>query len=155
MESEHISLFLTGVETLLPFVGLDLQLDERLAKFYFKKLDPQQQNLLMDMVHVYADATGLEVAYSDGDALFARLSHASLHAFGLAIETTINAIEDCLRKDERTLTREHFACAYAAKSGRPALDNPFLADRWHEIVCKTHVEEANELGPPPAAKRGK
>ncbi|MFK4724622.1 hypothetical protein ABIE89_005722 [Bradyrhizobium niftali] len=155
MESEHIALFLTGVETLLPFVGLDPQLDERLAKFYFRKLVPQQQELLTDMVHVYAEATGLDVAYSDDDALFARLSHASLHAFGLSIETTINAIADCLRKDEKTLTREHFACAYAAKSGRTALDNPFLADRWHEIICKTHVEEANELGPPAATERDK
>ncbi|WP_316206801.1 MULTISPECIES: TniB family NTP-binding protein [unclassified Bradyrhizobium] len=155
MESERITLFLSGVETLIPFIGLDSQLDERLTKFYFRRLVPQQQDLLADMVHVYADAVCLDVAYSNTDALFARLSHASLHAFGRTVEITIDAIADCLRKEEKTLTREHFACAYAAKSGQPASENPFLADRWHDIVCKTHVEKANELGPLPAAARGK
>jgi Bacterial TniB protein len=153
MESEHIVLFVSGIETLLPFIALDSQLDERLVKFYFRKLAPEHQDLLADMVHVYAEAAGLDVAYSDEDDLFARLSHASLNAFGLAVETAVAAIGFGLRNNEKTLTRQHFAAVYAAKTGQDAPNNPFLAERWHEVVCRTHVEGTNAAGPPSPTDR--
>ena len=51
METELISLIISGVETLTPFIALDPQLDRRLTKIYFRKLTPQDQDLLADMVH--------------------------------------------------------------------------------------------------------
>jgi hypothetical protein len=153
METELISLIISGVETLTPFIALDPQLDRRLTKIYFRKLTPQDQDLLADMVHAYVEEAGIEVAYSDSDYLFARLSHASLEALGLSIETTIAAIAHCMRKGEKTLIREHFAAVYAAKTGQDASNNPFLAERWHEVVCRTHVEEANAAGPPSPTDR--
>ncbi|MEI9923438.1 MAG: TniB family NTP-binding protein [Bradyrhizobium sp.] len=154
METERLTLILSGVETLTPFIALDPQLDRRLTKIYFRELTPQDHDTLADMVHAYAEEAGVEVAYSDTDFLFARLSHASLNALGLSIETTIAAIAHCLRKGEKTLIREHFAAVYAAKWSRAAPDNPFLADRWHEINCRTHVDKANASGPSLATARG-
>lgn len=155
MESEKIVLFVSGIDTLLPFIALDSQLDERLVKFHFRKLTPEHQDLLADMVHVYAEAAGLGVAYSDADSLFARLSHASLDALGLAIETTIAAIAVCLRNEEKILTRGTFATVYAVKTGKAAPQNPFLAERWHDVACGTAPEAVHSDGPPPATQRGK
>jgi hypothetical protein len=153
METERISLIISGVETLTPFIALDPQLDRRLAKIYFRELAPEDHDVLADMVHAYAEEAGVEVAYADEDSLFARLAHASLYALGLSIETTIAAIALCMRKGEKTLVREHFAAVYAAKWDRAAPDNPFLAERWHEVNCRTHVEEADPAGPPSPTKR--
>jgi hypothetical protein len=153
METERISLVLSGVETLIPFFALDPQLDRRMTKVYFHRLTPADLDLVADMVHAYVEEAGLQIAYSDSDAVFARLVHASLYAWGLTIEMTISAIAFCKQKGDTALTREHFASVYAAKSGKPAPDNPFLAERWHEIVCKTSVEEANAAGPALATER--
>lgn len=153
METERVSLIISGVETLTPFIALDPQLDRRLTKIYFRKLMPKDQDILADMVHAYAAEAGIDVAYSDGDHLFARLAHASLDALGLSIETTIAAIAQCLRKSEKVLMREHFSAVYAAKTGQDAPNNPFLAERWHEVNCRTHVEEANAAGPPSPTDR--
>lgn len=155
METDRITLILSGVETLIPFLALDPQLDRRMSKVPFPRLTPEDLDLVADMVHAYVEEAGLEIAYSDSDALFARLAHASLYALGLSIENTISAIAYCKCKGDATLTRDHYASVYAAKSGKAAPDNPFLAERWHEIVCKTAVEEANAAGPPSAAARTK
>jgi len=155
METERISLVLSGVETLIPFLALDPQLDRRMTKVPFNKLTPEDLDLVADMVHAYVEEAGLQIAYDDSDALFPRLAHASLYALGLSIENTISSIAFCKGKGDATLTREHYASVYAAKSGKAAPENPFLAERWHEIVCKTSVEEANAAGPPPATARGK
>lgn len=155
METERITLILSGVETLIPFLALDPQLDRRMSKVSFSRLTSEDLDLVADMVHAYVEEAGLQIAYSDRDALFARLTHASLYALGLTIENTISAIAYCKGKGDATLTRDHFASIYAAKSGKAAPDNPFLADRWHEIVCKTAVEEANAAGPPSATARGR
>jgi hypothetical protein len=153
METERITLTLSGVETLLPFLALDPQLDRRLTKVAFRRLTPADLDQVADMVHTYVEEAGLQIAYEDNEELFARLAHASLYALGLSIETTISAIAHCKGTGEATLTREHFASVYAAKSGKAAPDNPFLADRWHEIVCKTAVEKANPVGPPSPTER--
>jgi hypothetical protein len=153
LETERITLILSGVETLLPFLAFDPQLDRRLTKVFFPRLTPADLDLVADMVHAYVEEAGLQVAYADSEDLFARLAHASLYALGLSIETTISAIAYCKRKGDATLTRDHFASVYAAKSGKSAPDNPFLAERWHEIVCRTSVAEANASGPPLATER--
>jgi hypothetical protein len=153
METERLSIVLSGVETLIPFLALDPQLDRRITKVNFHRLTSADLDLVADMVHAYVEEAGLQIAYSDSDAVFARLVHASLYAWGLTIETTISAIAFCKQKGDTALTPEHFASVYAAKSGKPAPDNPFLAERWHEIVCKTSVEEADAAGPALATER--
>jgi hypothetical protein len=155
METERVSLIVSGVETLIPFLALDPQLDRRMTKVNFNLLTPADLDLLADVVHAYVEEAGLQIAYSNSDALFARLAHASLYALGLSIETTISAIAYCKQTHATTLTRDHFASVYASKSGKAAPDNPFLAERWHEIVCKTAVAKADVAGPPSAAARGK
>ncbi|WP_076860217.1 TniB family NTP-binding protein [Bradyrhizobium mercantei] len=155
METDRITLILSGVETLLPFLALDPQLDRRLTKVPFRRLTLADLDLIADVVHAYVEEAGLQIAYSDGDALFARLTHASLYALGLTIENTISAIAYCKVKGDSALTRDHYADVYAAKAGKGAQDNPFLAERWFEIACRTSVEEADVAGPPPATTRGK
>jgi hypothetical protein len=155
MEVERITVVLSGIETLLPFLALDPQLDRRMTKTFFPRLTPSDLDLVTDMVHAYVDEAGLQIAYSDSNALFPRLMHASLYAWGLSIENTIAAIAFCKQKGDPTLTIEHFASVYASTSGKSAPENPFVAERWHEIVCKTAAYEANPIGPPVATERGK
>ncbi|MET4085624.1 TniB family NTP-binding protein [Bradyrhizobium sp. S3.5.5] len=155
MEVERITVIISGIETLLPFLALDPQLDRRMTKVYFHRLTPTDTPKVADMVHAYAEEAGLEIAYSDEEVLFPRLMHASLQAWGLSIENTISAIACCKQKGDTTLTKDHFASVYAAKTGKAVPENPFLADRWHEIVCKTAVHEADAAGPPLATERGK
>jgi hypothetical protein len=153
METERLTLILSGVETLVPFIALDPQLDRRMTKVHFRRLTPEDFDLVADMVHAYVEEADLQIAYTDSDDLFARLVHSSLYALGLSIENTIGAIAYCKRKGDQTLTREHFASVYAAKTGQCAPENPFVAERWHEIVCRTSVKEANPAGPPSPTAR--
>ncbi len=155
MEAERISVIISGIETLKPFLALDSQLDRRMSKVYFNRLEPTDIDTLADIVHGYVEQAGMEIAYSDADALFPRLMHASLYALGLSIENTIAAIAWAKQSGAGTLNKAHFSATYAAKSGKPASENPYEAERWYEVKVETTVEKPNPNGPTPPAARGK
>ncbi len=157
MEGRRISLILSGVDAMVDFLQFDEQLFRRMT---LKPLPPMSPDTLPDLeraVFEYASAAKLEFAvdmrHSD---FFARLAHAGLRAFGYAIVLTHSAIERALLLGDTTLTVEHFAQIFAAKTAVTADRNPFLAPNWHAIDCASYWQRPDEpTAPTPSARRGR
>jgi hypothetical protein len=71
----------------------------------------------------------------------ARLSHASLKAYGYSIVLTHLAIEEALQCGADCLSMDHYATAFARKTGFAANRNPFMTPNWHAIDCSKIFEK--------------
>ncbi len=158
MYNRRISLILSGVKTLIPFLHFDPQLFRRLTIVPFEGVTPETYGEIEDMLHAYAQAAGLTASFGDAAIshdFIARLCHAALNAFGYAIVLTQLAIEQALQSGNNALTKEHFATVFAQKTAFMADRNPFLADRWHEIDCSKMFKKPDVSPPPTPARRGR
>lgn len=159
MYARRITIILSGVETLMPFIQYDSQLFRRLRIVPFEKVTCETHFEIEHAVTTYAKAANLE-AKLGGDAsetadFIARLSHASLNAYGYAIVLTHLAIEYALQSGYDRLVPEHFATAFARKSGFSADRNPFVAPNWHGIDCSKIFVEMKITPPPDTMNKGK
>jgi hypothetical protein len=68
----------------------------------------------------------------EGD-MRARLRHAAAIQFGLFFELTVMAIDVCTREGRKTVTKDDYQDAYAARTREPEELNPFFADHWRSI----------------------
>jgi len=156
MYNRRITLILSGVPTLAPFIQFDAQLFRRMTIVAFEALGPQSFTNVLRMLRDYAGAAQLELVAGDTEEtpdFVPRLSHAVLNAFGYAIVLTQLAIEHALQTNSETLPREHFATVFARKTAFAADRNPFLVDHWHEIDCAKMFEKAEIAAPPAPARR--
>jgi hypothetical protein len=71
----------------------------------------------------------------DRNLLAGRLVHAAIHRFGVMIELIQEAVELTLLDGVEELTVEHFAAAYADRTGCGRRMNPFLAADWPQLDC--------------------
>ncbi|MDA9509429.1 hypothetical protein XI09_33295 [Bradyrhizobium sp. CCBAU 11386] len=152
MYGRRISLIVSGVNALVPFLEFDPQLLRRLTIKHFKPLDAETIPDLRRAVEDYASAAGLVLDTQDQTErpdFYARLAHAGLHAFGYSIVLTQLAIDHALKLGTQELNREHFITIFAEKSGFTLDRNVFRADRWHEIDCNILFPK-KEVPPPPA-----
>jgi hypothetical protein len=157
MYGRRISLIISGVDTLVPFLEFDRQLLRRLTIKRFAPLDAETMPDLERAVKDYAHAAGLTVDTEDPPErpdFYARLAHAGLNAFGYSIVVAHLAIERALKTGALVLKREHFAHVFAQKTNFAADRNVFLADRWHEIDC-TSLFPTKDIPPPPGRSRRK
>lgn len=100
------------------------------------------EHALMDM----AGVANLQVNASEFEALIPRLIHAALYQLGTSIELSQQAISIALKEGTSNVAREHFATAFAARTGCVAPDNPFLAPNWADIDCaKVLGKGSNEI----------
>jgi Cdc6-like AAA superfamily ATPase len=157
MYGRRISLIISGVDALTPFLEFDPQLLRRLT---IKRLAPLDAETIPDLeraVKDYVHAAGLTVDTGDlpeRPDFYARLAHAGLNAFGYSIVVAHLAIECALKTGASVLNREHFATIFAMKTNSSADRNVFLADKWHEIDC-TILFPKKDVPPPPAPARRK
>lgn len=156
MEIERITVIISGIETLRPFLALDPQLDRRLTKVYFDQLEFEDHDLINDTLRSYVEAANIELDQIEArtKALVPRLIHASRYAFGLSVENIIKAIARCKQDGASVLKVEHFATMYAAGTGKSASENPFIVDRWHEVSVPS-FDPNSQKSPPPAATKKK
>ncbi len=82
-----------------------------------------------------SEKAALSVASLENDEFIARLLHASINRLGIAIEFVQDAIWNALLQESRSLSMEHFAAAFAARTGCLPADNVFNAaiTEWHLI----------------------
>ncbi len=81
------------------------------------------------------ERAALSIEALEDDEFIARLLHASIYRLGIAIEFVQDAIWNALLQESRSLAIEHFAAAFAARTGCLPADNVFnaaIAD-WHLI----------------------
>jgi len=71
----------------------------------------------------------------DRNLLVSRLVHAAIYRFGVMIELIQEAVELALLDGVEELTVEHFAAAYADRTGCGRRMNPFLAADWLHLDC--------------------
>jgi Cdc6-like AAA superfamily ATPase len=168
MYNRRITIILSGVDTLKPFLQHDPQLLRRLSLVPFDNVTRETQFEIAHAVSTYAAAANLAVKLTSQDAspasqeemaeFIARLSHAALNAYGYAIVLTHLAIEQALQDGSEHLVLEHFATAFARKSGHAANRNPFLAAAWLDIDCKKvfrGTETTSPVNPMAKTKSGK
>jgi hypothetical protein len=152
MYGRRISLIISGVDALVPFLECDPQLLRRLT---IKRFDPLGADTIPDLeraVKDYANAAGLTLDTEDSPErpdFYARLAYAGLNAFGYSVVLTHLAIEQALKTGSLVLNREHFTTVFAKKTGFALDRNVFRANNWHEIDC-TSLFPKKDVPPPPA-----
>lgn len=103
------------------FEDLDLAKDAPLIRHLLRSFGGEKAALSIDAL--------------EDDEFIARLLHASIYRLGIAIEFVQDAIWNALLQDSRSLGMEHFAAAFAARTGCLPADNVFNAaiTDWHLI----------------------
>lgn len=166
MYARRITIILSGVETLRPFIQYDPQLFRRLMIAPFGRITSETHFEIEHAVNTYAKAANLKVKLTKDESdpgkkasetadFIARLSHASLNAYGYSIVLTHLAIEHALQSGCDQLLPEHFSTAFARKSGFSADRNPFVAPVWHEIDCSKIFIETKVTSPTDSMNAGK
>lgn len=161
MDEHRITLILSGVETVRPFLQFDKQLLRRFHIVPFEKLTRENHGDIAHVVETYAKAANLEVKFGERKGVnpaavkadfIARLVQAAFDAYGYAIVLTHLAIEHALRGGRTHLVPEDFATVFARKSGFGADRNPFVAPAWIDIDCSKIFIEPKIGGAPDPMK---
>lgn len=87
-------------------------------------------------------------------AIMPRLVHAGCYLLGITMEEIHDAIRWALEANATELTIEHFAAAYAFRTGCLPPWNPYLAIDYRKIDC-TRVLARSEPLPPPDGNKSK
>ncbi len=129
-----VGLVISGLPSLLPAMR---EIDEVRRRGRFIQLPPLSMPADMPVV---AEALSrccstASIATAEGfaEAIGPRLGHAALNRYGIAVELIHEAIEDCLLSADDELRIEHFANAFADRTGCGDRMNPFIAPDWYDI----------------------
>lgn len=87
------------------------------------------------------------------DDFIARLLHAALNQFGIAIEFIQDAIEQALDAEKPAIELTHFADAYASRTGCRQDENVFTAREWWLIDPRKAVRRESPPPPPEETPR--
>jgi hypothetical protein len=144
MQGEHAVIpILSGTERLAEVAALDPQVSRRFTKIVPSNLQHGVDEVgLISLVEYYCEEVSIK-ARVNADVM-ARLITASRHRFGRGIDTIINAIECALWEDDKILTIDHFAEAWAMQEGCDPSANVFLSDHWLSIPLEAGAEEYDE-----------
>lgn len=129
-------LILSGLPGVATMLSGDEQVWRRTRHVVFEDLTLERDaGLVRRLIAVYAvEKAGLEVGDLSTDEFIARLLHAAIFRFGIAIELIQDAARHALLLESRVLTLEHFAAAFAARTGCVPGSNIFTAAQdWHLI----------------------
>lgn len=144
MYARRITIILSGVKTLEPFIDFDPQLTRRVAIVPFEGITADKHGDVRKMIITYVAAAGLkpiDKSDIDTDDFISRLCHAALYGYGYAINLTHSAIENALQRSHERLAVDHFSTIFVAKTGYTAERNPFKADDWYNLECEKMFEK--------------
>ena len=139
-----VCLILSGLPSIKDFLELD---DEERARCRFIDIEPLTTNdidEIGDIIENYTTDAGLRVQSDLRTDLVPVHLHASLYRTGLAIEMTIEAINEALKASADELTRKHFADMFTGRTGNKPSTNPYLVTNWHEIDCSRVLLKGDE-----------
>jgi len=130
--SWQVALILSGTLDVQPVLESDVQFARRMFWISFEDLSPEDHELISDALQDYCDLAKLKQPANLRTEIVPRLVHAGSKALGTTLEIAIAAVGLALKRGGDDLTIEHFADAYARRTGCVAPQNPFLAVRWWE-----------------------
>jgi hypothetical protein len=129
-----VGLIVSGLPSLIPAMR---EVDEVRRRGRFVKVPllnmPEDNLVIGQLLMEFARAAEIKVPRGFRDLIGPRLGHASLNRFGIVVEFIHEAIEACLQANEQRLTIDHFAEAYAGRTGCGDRMNVFLAPDWMDI----------------------
>lgn len=129
-----VGLIVSGLPSLVPAMR---QIEEVRRRGRFIKVPlltmPDENHIIGQLLKDFAGVADIEIPDGLEDEIGPRLGHACLNRFGTATEFVHEAIEACLQASQRRLTSDHFAEAYAGRTGCGDRMNVFLAPDWADI----------------------
>ncbi|MDM7458009.1 MAG: TniB family NTP-binding protein [Paracoccus sp. (in: a-proteobacteria)] len=142
-----VGLILSGMPALRDILNVDPQLARRVIPIELPRLSPIGDiEPLTEMTAFYAQEGGLAPADPRENAdIAARLIEASDREFGLAIEITIDAVEEALRAKASKISKSHFAAAFARRSSCIDGLNPFIIDDYDRLDVRKLLAREGEL----------
>lgn len=132
-----IWLILSGLPGIATMLSGDGQIWRRTRHVTFEDLALERDApLVRRVVSFYgSEKAALSIENLADDEFIARLLHAAIYRFGIVIELVQDAIRHALLSGSDALGVEHFAAAFAARTGCLPDRNVFTADTldWHLI----------------------
>lgn len=129
-----VGLILSGVPSLVPAMR---EIDEVRRRGRFIRLPelsmPGDTLLIAEALSRCCAIAGIGTPDGFADAIGPQLAHAALNRYGIAVELIHEAIEDCLMSDDHELDIQHFANAFADRTGCRDRMNVFIAPDWPDI----------------------
>lgn len=129
-----VGLIVSGLPSLVPAMR---EIDEVRRRGRFIKVPllnmPEDSHIIGRLLDDLAGVAGIEVPEGFQEVIAPRLGHACFNRFGIAAEIVHEAIEACLQADERQLSIDHFAEAFASRTGCGDRMNVFVAPDWADI----------------------
>lgn len=141
-----VGLILSGMPALRDMLNFDPQLARRMIPIELPGLSPIGDiEPLTEMTAFYAQEGGLAPPDPPENAdIAARLIQAADREFGLAIEITIDAVEEALRLGSSKPSRDHFAAAFARRSGCIDGLNPFIIGEYDRLDVRKLLQREGE-----------
>jgi len=141
---------ISGIPILGGFVKQDFQLTRRLFDVPLESITAAQDgDAIAWQIAEYAKLAALTPKLPAD--LAARLIHAAATQLGLAFEITLDAMQEALLVNAKSLSIQHFADAYERQTMCNATLNPFLADDWQNLPLLRARHD--ELAPSPVRPR--
>lgn len=154
-----IGIVVSGTPSVRSLMDEDEQVERRGCFLEFGPLSAAADGrMISNFVKVLAERAELTIDKPEIDKLVPRLIHAGRRQLGIVAKQIHRAIRTALRLDAKQLTIEHFATAYALRTGNLAPFNPYLADQWKDIDTSKVLVTGEEIDPEirrPRSKKGK
>jgi hypothetical protein len=126
-----VSLIFSGTPASLKLGNGDVQVGRRRDVVHFEDMDATRfLPILAEMLASYCAKAKLASHEELDDSFLERLMHAAWSRFGVAVEYMHDALDEALQQKTSQLRVEHFALAYAARSGCAPDSNVFTMGDW-------------------------
>jgi len=116
-------------------LNLDPQLGRRFTPISFGQLDEIDDGKnVRSLLEQYCSAISIEPDPElRSEDFIARLIHSAANEFGILIELVMGAMEICLKRDETTLSKQHFIAEFLRRTGCTNDLNPFVRTNYSAI----------------------
>lgn len=139
-------LILSGLPKVSTFLAHDIQVRRRTRHVVFRDLNfPDDIPMVRRLITFYAkDKGGRGAAIAQDNDLIGRLLHAARGSFGIVIELIQDAVGYAIRLDDSELLSEHFAAAYAARTGCIRENNVFVVATDWDLIDTSGLDDIDE-----------
>lgn len=139
-----VSFIMSGMPETVNLAGLDEQIERRSRFLALPDVSlPNERVLIEKIATSMSEGANLELGGILESDLPERIAHAARYRYGRIAQVMLAAIEQALLRDDRRLSRDHFALAYLDHSQARGHDdmNPFLVDDWERLEPGSFLAE--------------
>ena len=130
-----VSFILSGLPMVTELARLDEQFERRNKMILLPDIGDDERALIVRIITAMAGAAELDCQAIVSSDMPERIGHSVRHRYGRVCQAVFAAIHVALKREARSLDREHFALAYLGVSHARGHDerNVFLVDDWHRL----------------------